>query len=134
MKKEKSCGCIIVEDGKVLLIKQTMGHWGFPKGHVEKNETEEQTALRETKEETNLDVYIDKNKRYTMEYETDKGILKEVVLFIAKKQKGIIKLQEKEVTNVKWCGAEEALKTISYDSSKNLLKKVIEDNRELFSD
>ncbi len=34
MEREKSCGCIIVEDGKVLLVKQTKGHWGFPKGHV----------------------------------------------------------------------------------------------------
>ena len=30
VKKEKSCGCIIVEKGKVLLVKQTKGHWGFP--------------------------------------------------------------------------------------------------------
>lgn len=34
--REKSCGCIITKDNKVLLIKQTKGHWGFPKGHVEK--------------------------------------------------------------------------------------------------
>ena len=56
MKHEKSCGCIIIEDKKVLLIKQTNGVWGFPKGHVEENETELQTAEREVKEETNIDV------------------------------------------------------------------------------
>ena len=50
MKHEKSCGCIIIEDKKVLLIKQTNGIWGFPKGHVEKNETELQTAEREVKQ------------------------------------------------------------------------------------
>ena len=54
MKHEKSCGCIIIEDKKVLLIKQTNGIWGFPKGHVEENETELQTAEREVKEETGL--------------------------------------------------------------------------------
>ena len=31
-----------------------MGHWGFVKGHVEDNETEKETALRELKEETGL--------------------------------------------------------------------------------
>ena len=46
--REKSCGCIITKDNKVLLIKQTKGHWGFPKGHVEKNETEIETAIRPT--------------------------------------------------------------------------------------
>ena len=71
--REKSCGCIITKDNKVLLIKQTKGHWGFPKRHVEKNETEIETAIREVKEETNLDVEVDANKRYTMEYVTDKG-------------------------------------------------------------
>ena len=73
MKHEKSCGCIIIEDKKVLLIKQTNGIWGFPKGHVEKNETELQTAEREVKEETNIDVKIDETKRYTMNYITDRG-------------------------------------------------------------
>ena len=52
--REKSCGCIIINKNKVLLIKQTKGHWGFPKGHVEKDETEIETAIREVKEETNI--------------------------------------------------------------------------------
>ncbi|MGC7179236.1 NUDIX domain-containing protein [Metamycoplasma hominis] len=43
MKKEKSCGAIIFKEENdnlfVLLVEQTAGHWGFPKGHVEKNET-----------------------------------------------------------------------------------------------
>ena len=54
--REKSCGCIIINKNKVLLIKQTKGHWGFPKGHVEKDETEIETAIREVKEETGLDI------------------------------------------------------------------------------
>ena len=91
--REKSCGCIIINKNKVLLIKQTKGHWGFPKGHVEKNETEIETAIREVKEETNLDVEIEANKRYTMEYVTDKVTLKKVVLFIAKCTGGEIKAQ-----------------------------------------
>ena len=35
------------------------GHWAFPKGHVEKKETEPETALREIKEETGLKVELD---------------------------------------------------------------------------
>ena len=75
--REKSCGCIIINKNKVLLIKQTKGHWGFPKGHVEKDETEIETAIREVKEETGLDVKypkicgikwweVSKNKRYVV--------------------------------------------------------------------
>ena len=40
------------------MVKQLLGHWGFPKGHIEKDETEYETALREVKEETNIDARI----------------------------------------------------------------------------
>ena len=61
---EKSCGAIIIhktnkDNYKVLLVKNHNGrYWSFPKGHVEKGETEEETAIREIKEETGLDVEI----------------------------------------------------------------------------
>ena len=46
MKYEKSCGAVIFEGDKVLVIQQVKGHWGFPKGHVEDGETEVETAIR----------------------------------------------------------------------------------------
>lgn len=125
--KEKSCGCIIVKDGKVLLIKQVSGHWGFPKGHVEHDEEEEQTALREVKEETNLDVKIDSNKRYVEKYITDKGIDKEVVLFVAEPINEEIKMQEEEVSKIKWMSFEEAINQITFEETKQILKQVLRD-------
>ena len=83
MKYEKACGCVIIKEGKVLLIKDNHGNWGVPKGHVEKNETEIETAVRETKEETNIDVKIDESKRYVVEYKVGEDIFKTVVYFIA---------------------------------------------------
>ncbi len=127
IKKEKSCGCIIIEKDKVLLIQQTKGHWGFPKGHVEVGETEIETAIREVKEETNLDVEINKNKRYTMEYITDKGTLKQVVLFIAKKINGNEKYQESEIQSMKWMTFEDAIKTITYDNTRELFSKILKE-------
>ena len=125
MKHEKSCGCIIIEDGKVLLIKQTSGAWGFPKGHVEENETELQTAEREVKEETNIDVKIDETKRYTMNYITDRGASKEVVLFLAKKIGGNLSRQESEILQIEWLNFEDAIKKLSYSNTKELLKEVV---------
>lgn len=41
MKKEKSCGTIIIDSNKrVLLVRQKLGWVGFPKGHMEQGETE----------------------------------------------------------------------------------------------
>jgi 8-oxo-dGTP pyrophosphatase MutT (NUDIX family) len=39
---------------EVLLIKDSYGNWGFPKGHVEAGESPEEAALRECREETGL--------------------------------------------------------------------------------
>ena len=66
MRKEKSCGCIIIDDNnKVLLVYGNGSYfWGFPKGHVEDGESEVETAKREVKEEVGLDVVIDENKRF----------------------------------------------------------------------
>ena len=125
--KEKACGCIIINNNKVLLIKQTMGHWGFPKGHVEKGETEIETAIREVKEETNLNVEIEADKRYTMEYMTDKGNLKQVVLFIAKYTEGEIKAQECEVKDIKWIEFDKAIDIITYDNTRELFKQILKE-------
>lgn len=128
MINEKSAGCIIIENEKILLVKQTSGNWGFPKGHLEKGESETEAAIRETKEETNLDVTIlDENKRYSIEYDTNKGTHKEAVYFLAKKTSNNITRQENEITEIKWFNFEEAIETISFENAKELLKKVLTD-------
>ena len=58
---EKSCGAVVFRryhgNTELLLIKHTAGgHWSFPKGHVEKGETEEETAVREVYEETHIQI------------------------------------------------------------------------------
>jgi 8-oxo-dGTP pyrophosphatase MutT (NUDIX family) len=57
---ELSAGGVIYRhrDGgatEVLLMKDSYGNWGFPKGHVEGEETSAEAALRECREETGLD-------------------------------------------------------------------------------
>ena len=98
MKKEKSCGTIIIDSNKrVLLVRQKLGWVGFPKGHMEQGETEIETARRETKEETNLDVIVDEKKRYTISYITSTQIDKEVVYFRAKPISDSLLPQETEI-------------------------------------
>lgn len=62
---EKSCGAVIFyksrQNTKILLVKNSNGrYWSFPKGHIEDGENEHQTAIREIKEETGLDVVIER--------------------------------------------------------------------------
>lgn len=127
MKKEKSCGTIIIENNKVLLIQQTDNAWGFPKGHVENNEKEQETAIRETKEETNLDVEIISNKKYIINYKINNEIDKEVIFFLAKKTSDKIKKQDEEIKNIKWVDLTKAFDIITYENTKNLYKEVLKD-------
>lgn len=127
MKKEKSCGTIIIENNKVLLIQQTDNAWGFPKGHIENNETEQETAIRETKEETNLDVEIISNKKYIINYKINNEIDKEVVLFLAKKTPDKIKKQDEEIKNIRWVDLNQAFDIITYENTKDIYKEVLKD-------
>ena len=127
MKKEKSCGTIIIENNKVLLIQQTDNAWGFPKGHVENNEKEQETAIRETKEETNLDVEIISNKKYITNYKINNEIDKEVIFFLAKKTSDKIKKQDEEIKNIKWVDLTKAFDIVTYENTKNLYKEVLKD-------
>lgn len=124
---EKSCGCIIVNENKVLLIQHNEGHWDFPKGHVEENETEVETAIREVKEETNLDVEVYEDKKYISEYYTNKGKFKQVVYFLANSINTELKMQEEEIQNIEWISFEEAINKITYDNSREILRQVIRD-------
>ena len=85
---EKSCGTIpYTIKGKTiyyLLVKtKDDGYCGFPKGHVEKDESETETALRETLEETSIQVSIHQNFRYAITYEMNNGIRKNVAYYLA---------------------------------------------------
>ena len=128
LRKEKSCGCIIIKDDKVLLVyEKDRNFWGFPKGHMEKGENEIETALREVKEEVGLDVEIDENKRYIQNYIIRDEIDKTSVYYIAFPKNGEIQKQESEIEDVKWCDYEEAINTLTFENSKEILKKAIED-------
>ncbi len=105
MKYEKACGAVIVRDQEVLLIHQKNGLWGFPKGHVEPGESESETATREVKEETGLDVYIDSERRHQFCYYIQpREIHKTVVLFPAQLQDPDQEpiLQPEEIAELRW--------------------------------
>lgn len=125
MKKELSCGAIIINDNKVLLVKHQKGHWDFPKGHVELNETKQQTALREVKEETNLDIKIVSLEEFKITYSPSDGIIKDVIYFLAKPVSFDIKPQLSEIEIIAWFSYDQALKIITYDNSRQLLEKVL---------
>ncbi len=120
MKKEKSCGAIIVNDkSQVLLVKQTLGHYSFPKGHVEPGETEEETAIREVKEETNIDIEITRKDKFIVTYNVSDDVSKDVIYFIAKPLSFDAKPQETEVAQILWVDINDV---VNYLGFENIIK------------
>ena len=107
----------------MLIIKQTNGYWSFPKGHIENNEREEDTALREVKEEVNLDIKLDNNFREVITYCPNKiNTLKDVVYFLGYPINEDIVLQDEEVMEYKW----ESLSNIKFEYKGNIIEEVID--------
>ena len=128
--KEKSCGAIIYRNCnyrvEFLLIKSINGIWGFPKGHVEENETEIDTAIREVFEETRLKIDIINGFRVEQKYSFKKGetiIDKEVVLFLAtfSNQKPIA--QESEISKIIFADYKKAKSLFQFEDNVETLKK-----------
>lgn len=128
MLNEKSCGAIVYRkfhgNTEILLIKHVnSGHWSFPKGHVEKGETEVETALREIKEETGIDVIIDPTFRETVSYFPKKDIQKVVVYFIGKAKNHDYVPQEEEISEIKWVEIGRAGSVLTYENDRSIVSK-----------
>ncbi len=127
MKTEKACGAVIEnEDGKILVIFQNNGFWGFPKGHVEENETEAETAVREVFEETGLWVVLNEENRFEFSYDIkDLNVHKVVVLFTAKfVDDSKFKKQDEEIKEMRWVDKNEVEKLLTFDDWKEVWLKI----------
>lgn len=124
---EKVCGAVLYTAGesgrRYLLIKNESGHIGFPKGHVEYGETEEQTALREIYEETQLQVALAPGFRECYAYLSDGYVQKEAVYFLSEFEAGPIRIQESEILCYWLVSYEEAMSLLNYEQDKVVLER-----------
>lgn len=125
---EKSCGAIIFYKGKnatrILLVKNNNGrYWSFPKGHIEENESEHETAIREIKEETGLEIDIIGDFREVSDYCPFGKIRKHVVFFLARAFTDEVKVQEEEIAEYVWVDLQQARKICSYDNDLRIIDK-----------
>lgn len=132
MRQDESFGVIPLskERGQweVFLIQHNRsGYWGFPKGHAESNETPQEAAFRELKEETNLELIHLLQQEPLMEQYTfmmeGRKVFKRVFYFIAEVG-GTIELQKKEIHDGKWVFLSEALAQVTHQEGRTLLAQV----------
>jgi len=128
--KRKSVGLVVFKRAgkkrEYLLLHYASGHWDFPKGGVEVGETEEETALRELREETGISrVKIIPGFSESIHYffrEGGKLVSKNIVFLLAESFSREVKLSFEHV-GFEWLSFQQALERLTFENSKQVLEK-----------
>ncbi len=142
MPVERSAGAVVYREAKkgreYLLLhhpdfrrngKKILGHWDFPKGHVEKGETTEETVRREVREETGIRAIefipdFKETLRYFVKIGEERR-LKFVAFFLAATRERKVTVSF-EHQGYAWLPYEEAHERATYTGAKDVLKKADE--------
>lgn len=132
MKKMVSAGVVVYYDNPsdgervYLLLQYPKGYWDLPKGKLENQETRLEAAIRELKEETNLDAEIHPGFEELLSY-TFRGfdkelIVKEVTFFLGR-AKNINVILSEEHLDYLWLPYKQAIEQLTYQNAKKTLEK-----------
>lgn len=120
-------GGIIEKDGKYLLVqeakKKCYKKWNFPAGHLDFNESLEQGAVREIKEETGCDVKLDGICYIANRILEDDLFV--MIAFNAKLIKEDIKFDKEEILDVKWFDYEDIVNKMDNELRGIYVKKSV---------
>lgn len=130
--QERSAGAVVYHerDGarEYLLLRYGAGHWGFPKGHVEAGESDQEAARREVSEETGIrpseQRFVDGFQEATP-YSFQRGrtrVDKEVLFFLVQSLTREVRISH-EHTDYSWLRFEKALAQISFDGPRRVLQR-----------
>ena len=124
-----SAGAVLytVIDGErqYVLVREKNGSYGLPKGHVEEGETLAETALREVREETGIHAVLNTAEPVSVdEYPIAGGDVKRVSWFVAHFTQQIPRCDRTQVLAVLMLPVDAAVRTLTYGSTKEILRRV----------
>lgn len=137
MPLEKSAGAVIFrrEKGKIFYLLlhypptkrgAKSDYWDFPKGHIEKGESQLDTAKREVKEETGLEdlKFVDGFKEWIKYFFRYKGrtIFKIVTFYLAETETKDVKISFEHM-GYEWLPYDKATRQLTFKNAKGILKK-----------
>ena len=131
---EHSAGGVVVRltngEPRYLLIRDSYGHWGFPKGHLERGEPADRAAVREVMEETGLHAVSLVGSIAKIDwYFRFRGVLihKNCEFFLMQTAVENTKPQKSEgITACRWTTLDEARRLIAYENARGVLLRASE--------
>ena len=127
LNREKSCGAVVFtrSGGEIrfVIVQEASGAYSFPKGHMEGDETETQTAAREIREETGLFTVFVPGFRETDEYDLSEkpGTHKQVVYFLCEFGNEALVPQPGEIKKILLLPYAEAMELFQYEGTRRVL-------------
>jgi len=132
---EEKAGAIVyayneAQELHFAMVHDVFGYWTLSKGTVEEGETPEQAAVRELKEEINLDITIDKKlgeNEYIANHPQDGRVRKQVNYFLGTAPYGELTLDEESggLNDAKWFAASEIIDLNMYEDVTQLMTDAI---------
>ncbi len=111
---------------QVLLVhRRSPRLWALPKGTPDSGETVEETALRETREETGLEVVIERRLR-SIRYYFVRGSTrfhKTVHFFLMRPIGGSLEDHDAEFDEVRWIDLDEALAILNHATERSVVEE-----------
>ena len=137
---ENSVGAVMFRDGssekEYLLLKYRNGHWEFPRGKVEDDETEQETMRREIYEETGIkDIFLIDGFRTSIAFsylaqgqeredrKKDKACIcihKKATFYLARSNDASVEISHEHQAAI-WMPFDKALEKLTYDNAKKVL-------------
>jgi 8-oxo-dGTP pyrophosphatase MutT (NUDIX family) len=120
-----------IDDGRVeilLVHRRSPRLWALPKGTPDAGETIEETALRETREETGIAVEIESRLRSIRYFfvRSSTRFHKTVHFFLMRPVGGSIDEHDAEFDEVRWVEAHEAVALLNHATERSVVEEALE--------
>jgi 8-oxo-dGTP diphosphatase len=127
-----STAIVLNKNNEILLTKRFYendpinkyhGYWGLPGGKIEENEQPSETAIRETKEETGIEVAIIYDRPIVMSCIDAAGNHVIKLAYMTKYVEGEISIKDKGTSDAKWFSQESIDKLQTTPQTKDLIRQ-----------
>lgn len=123
---EVSSGGVVISNGEFLLLKKFSNEWVLPKGRLEDNETTEDAAVREVKEEAGINAEVVKYLgfvKYDYNHNNGEKIKKTVHYYYMRSEDvEVIPQREEGFVDAVFLPYERAVKMVKHDAERNMIK------------